>query len=144
MKNRRFLFILPVLFSLLFSCKNSDKSSENEISIDLVTSGKFAEIKFDKYEHNFGDVIEGETVTHYFYFTNVGEVDLIISQANGSCGCTVPEFTKDPVKPGEKGKLKVSFKSEGRSGNQSKTVNLTTNSKDPFTELNIFANVISK
>jgi hypothetical protein len=141
--NYKLLIISVISISLFFSCNNKSENN-SEISTDLVTSGKFAEIKFDEYEHNFGDVIEGETVTHYFYFTNIGEVDLVISQANASCGCTVPEFTKDPVKPGGKGKLKVSFKSEGRSGSQSKSVNITSNSKEPFTELKIYSNVISK
>lgn len=68
---------------------------------------KPAEIKFDKLTHNFGTFSEkNPVVTCTFSYTNVGELPLVINQAVASCGCTVPEYTKTPVKPGEKGDRK--------------------------------------
>ena len=65
---------------------------------------KPAEIKFDKLTHDFGTFSESSpVVTCVFTFTNVGEQPLVINQAMASCGCTVTEYTKDAVKPGEKG-----------------------------------------
>ena len=69
---------------------------------------KPAEIKFDKTSHNFGTFSEkNPKVTCTFTYTNVGEQPLVINQAIASCGCTVPEYTKTPVQPGEKGEIKV-------------------------------------
>lgn len=73
------------------------------------------EMKFEKTRHNFG-VFAADTavVTHEFVFTNVGKAPLIIHQANASCGCTVPEYTLEPVMPGEKGKITVTYNGKGR------------------------------
>ncbi len=73
------------------------------------------EMKFEKTRHNFG-VFAADTavVTHEFVFTNVGKAPLIIHQANASCGCTVPEYTLEPIQPGEKGKITVTYNGKGR------------------------------
>lgn len=73
------------------------------------------EMKFEKTRHNFG-VFAADTavVTHEFVFTNVGKAPLIIHQANASCGCTVPEYTLEPIMPGEKGKITVTYNGKGR------------------------------
>ena len=55
------------------------------------------------------------------------ETDLIISSAQGSCGCTVPEWPKEPIKPGEEGKIAVTFNSSGKQGKQNKTITLVAN-----------------
>lgn len=71
---------------------------------------KGAEIKFEKLTHDFGTFSEKTpVVTCTFAFTNVGDKPLVINQAMASCGCTVPEYTKNPIKPGEKGELKVTY-----------------------------------
>ena len=73
-----------------------------------------AQIKFEKTTHNFGTFSEKEpVVTCVFTYTNIGEQPLVINQAIASCGCTVPEYTKEPVKPGEKGEIKVTYNGEG-------------------------------
>lgn len=83
--------------------------------------------KFETEEYNFGTVKQGEVVNYEFKFVNAGKENLVINQANGSCGCTVPNFTKDPVKPGESGTIKVTFNSTGKSGPQDRTVTLNSN-----------------
>ena len=73
------------------------------------------EMKFEKTRHNFG-VFSQDTamVSHEFVFTNVGKSPLIIHQANASCGCTVPEYTLEPIMPGEKGKISVTYNGKNR------------------------------
>lgn len=90
-----------------------------------------ADIKFEVDEHNFGSIKQGEVVNYDFKFTNTGKEPLIIANASGSCGCTVPDWPKDPIKPGASGVIKVSFNSSGKSGMQDKTVTITSNSKTP-------------
>ena len=75
---------------------------------------------------DFGPLQEGEKVEHVFEFTNTSSNPLTISNAKGSCGCTVPEWPKEPIAPGEKGEIKVKYDSKGKKGLQNKTVTLNT------------------
>ena len=76
---------------------------------------KQAEIKFDRVVHNFGKFSEkSPVVSTVFTFENVGEAPLVINQAVASCGCTVPESTKSPVLPGQKGEIKVTYNGSGK------------------------------
>ena len=77
-----------------------------------------------------------------FSFTNTGEADLVISNAKGSCGCTVPEYPKQPIAPGEKAYIKVSFSPKGKNGMQNKTVTLTTNTAKGMEMLTVKANIV--
>lgn len=88
-----------------------------------------ADFKFEALEYNYGTIKQGDKVEHTFTFTNVGKEPLIISNAQGSCGCTVPEYPKEPIKKGEKGAIKVTFNSAGKMGMQDKTVTITSNAK---------------
>lgn len=90
----------------------------------------FAEPEFD-----FGHMNEGEEVSHDFVFTNKGKSDLIISQASASCGCTVPRWPREPIPPGEGGKISVTFNSAGKSGQQNKKVVITANTRPELTEV---------
>ena len=94
------------------------------------TAGKVTSIKFDEMSYDWGKLKEGDKMTHIFKFKNVGNEDLIISDARGSCGCTVPEWPKEPIKAGKTGEIKVIFDSAHKNGPQSKTVTLTANT-DP-------------
>lgn len=76
----------------------------------------FPVLKFDKDTVDFGIVNEGDTVIYDFWFTNVGNKDLVIKQAYPACGCTTPTHTKGPVKPGERGFVHVEFRSAGWGG----------------------------
>merc|ERR1712086_599754 len=86
-------------------------------------------MSFDKGIHDFGVINEGELVETIFTFTNTGKADLIIQDARGSCGCTVPEYPKNiPIAPGDSGQIRVSFDSSNKPNLQQKTVTITTNS----------------
>jgi Protein of unknown function (DUF1573) len=103
--------------------------------------GKYPELSFEKQEHDFGTITQGDKVSYEFKFKNTGEGNLIITDAKGSCGCTVPEYPKTPIKPGEDGKLKVSFDSAGKIGLNTKSVTLTCNTKEGKKIINIKANI---
>ena len=96
-----------------------------------------AEIKFDKLTHNFGKFPESSPkVTCVFTFTNVGDQPLVINQAVASCGCTVPEYTKAPIKPGESGQIKVTYNGAGKfPGHFKKSITVRTNGKVEMTRL---------
>ncbi len=100
-------------------------------------------ISFESDFHDFGEIQEGEVVNYTFKFTNEGEGPLIISNAQGSCGCTVPQWPRQPIAPGATGDIKVSFNSSGRAGKQDKRVTLTTNAVPQTKVLNITSTVIS-
>jgi hypothetical protein len=101
------------------------------------SNGKMTVLKFDEMSYSWGKIKEGEKMTHNFKFTNTGTNDLIISDARGSCGCTVPEWPKEPIKPGKSGDLKVVFDSKGKPGEQSKTVTVTANTEPSNTVIMI-------
>jgi hypothetical protein len=98
------------------------------------TTVQFAETEFD-----FGKMKQGDQVEHVFKFTNTGSEPLIIEDAKGSCGCTVPSYPKEPVAPGAQGEILVKFNSAGKSNNQQKTVTLTANTNPITTVLTIKA-----
>ncbi len=106
--------------------------------------GKSPIMTLNKTEHDFGTITEGDKPSYSFTFKNTGASDLIISNAVGSCGCTVPEYPKQPVKPGESGKITVSFNSSGKNGRQQKTVTLTTNTAAGKELLTIKTNINPK
>ena len=84
---------------------------------------------FENSNQDFGTIVQGTSVTHTFKFTNEGDADLIISFAKGSCGCTIPEWPKRPIKPGQSGEITVVFNSQGKRDAQNKKVNITANTK---------------
>ena len=98
-----------------------------------------ASIKFDKIIHNFGTFSENQpTQKCVFTFTNVGTAPLIINQAVASCGCTIPSYTKAPIKPGEKGEIKVTYNGTGAfPGHFKKTITVRTNGVTELTRLYI-------
>ena len=102
---------------------------------------KTTSMVFNKKEHNFGNINEGDKVSYNYTFMNTGTNDLVITSAQGSCGCTVPEYPKTPIKPGKSGTMKVSFDSKGKTGQQSKTVTIRANTATGVETLTIKANV---
>ncbi len=101
-------------------------------------------IKFDEDKFDFGELTEGDVVHHSFSFTNAGSNPLIITNAIGSCGCTVPTYPKEPIAAGAKGVIEVQFNSTGKEGLQNKTVTLSANTDPPTTVLTITSNVKKK
>ena len=101
-------------------------------------------IKFKTESHDFGKIEEGVQAAYTFEFTNTGTAPVVISNAQASCGCTTPDWTKEPVMPGKTGKVMASFNSQGRPGNFSKTVTVISNSETPQIVLSIKGEVNSK
>ena len=101
------------------------------------TASAQAEIKFDKLTHNFGTFNEADpSQKAVFTFTNVGDQPLVINQAVASCGCTVPNYTKQPIAPGQKGQISITYDGKGRfPGHFKKTVTVRTNGKVELTRL---------
>jgi hypothetical protein len=100
-----------------------------------------AEFKFDKDEYNYGTIKQGDKVEYDFTFVNSGKEPLVITDAHGSCGCTVPTWPKEPIKKGEKGVIHVTFNSAGKMGMQDKTVTLNSNAKSNPKVLHLKGNV---
>lgn len=98
-------------------------------------------IAFEKTVHDFGNLKSGASVSYTFKFKNTGNKPLIISNAKGSCGCTVPKWPKDPIAPGKEGEIQVTFNSRGKKGQQHKSVTLTANTNPANTRLYIKADV---
>lgn len=147
-KMKQLIFLLVSL--VLVSCNSS--SDEKTITTDLVNSPLTANSNAEKVltpniemletSYNFGEIQQGESVTHDFILKNTGDADLIISAAKGSCGCTVPQWPKTPIAKGEEATIKVTFNSAGKSGKQNKTVTLVTNAIPNTKVLTINGNVI--
>ena len=99
-------------------------------------------VLFDNMQYDFGKVMQNSTNNiHIFKFQNTGENPLIIENAKGSCGCTVPEYPKEPIIPGSWGEIKVDYKPGKQEGLQNKTVTITANTENPTTVLRISAQV---
>ncbi len=90
---------------------------------------KPGEFKFDSEVHDFGSIALGKPVVYTFNFTNTGDAPIIISKVETTCGCTVPEYSKLPVKAGEKGFIKVTLTPSGPAVPFSKSITLTSNAR---------------
>lgn len=98
-------------------------------------------IAFDNMAFDFGDIDQNTENEYIFSFTNTGDKPLIIETATGSCGCTVPEFPKEPVMPGESNVIRVVYKPGKQKGMQNKSITIIANTQPKDTRLNITANV---
>lgn len=128
-----FIICLALVATTLTSCQDSAaKKVTNSTTAAATSSAKPSTagpvMTFDKTVHDFGTINEGDKVTTVFSFTNTGSEDLIIVDARGSCGCTVPQYPKNTaIAPGESGEITVSFDSNNKPGNQQKSVTLSAN-----------------
>ena len=129
---------LAVIF--IFVSTTSCKKEEVIVPIKM----KFAKIDFSKMVHDFGTIKEGDKVKTDFEFTNSGETDLIITQAFGSCGCTIPEYPKEPIKPGNKGTIEIFYDAHGKSGVQDVSVTIIANTYTGMETLTIKTTVTPK
>lgn len=145
------LLLMP--FFLFQSCRITDHSERDEVTsqdLNFPASG-FEDIDpddlpamtFEGTHHDLGQVVQGTKVDRTYTFKNTGNSPLVITDVRGSCGCTVSkEWPKQPVKPGEKATIGVTFDSEGRSGRQDKTVTVVANTSPPSTVLTLTAEVV--
>ena len=102
-----------------------------------------AEFKFNEEKHDFGKIAQGTPVTTVFEFTNIGKEPLILTEVRPTCGCTIADYTKTPVKPGDKGVIKITYNAAVASS-FNKTIVVTSNAKTPQKYLNIVGEVIAK
>lgn len=89
-----------------------------------------AAFKFDNTTHDFGTIPEGPQVTHFFEFSNTGKEPLVIQNVTASCGCTTPDWPKQPILPGKKGKIKVVYNTSGRVGPFNKEIFIQSNAEN--------------
>lgn len=165
MKN---VLILLSSFFVIVSCNNESTLAENgnedrvtEITLnpeksiseiikspvnadEPVDTVNVAKITFDDTRFDFGTINEGAIINHVYKFTNTGKVPLVINDARSTCGCTVPDWPKDPIKPGESGEISVKFDSKGKKDRQVKPITITANTYPNKTVLQIKGNVIPK
>ena len=158
MKN---IFILSMLYMICFGCNNAsnkiqDKNVETtnqnntikpsstekdtKINAQIIDNGGAAAFEFlneGGTVWNFGEINQGESPEFTFLFKNSGNEPMIISNAKGSCGCTVPVWPKEPIAPGDTGEISVKFNSKNKQGSQNKTVTLTANTTPPTTKLRV-------
>jgi hypothetical protein len=162
LKQLKFGF-LAVLVVAAFACQNGDKSVREEALNDITgqnaqqanpvtpaqqtasettaPTGPTTTIAFEEERFDFGETTEGEVVKHTYKFTNTGDEPLIISRAKGSCGCTVPKYTTDPIAPGDSGEMTVEFNTRGKRGRKSQKVTITANTTPPQTFIYIEGDV---
>lgn len=135
----------------MVSCVNENAATkvnkenlDNAKSRDTEIEKGVATISLDKREYDFGTVNEGEIVETVFKVTNSGTTNLVITNATGSCGCTVPVWPKAPIKPGETGDIAVKFNTSGKPNRQMKTVTLTANTESGREVLTLRGSVTPK
>lgn len=130
------LFYMLICAGVMATACNTKAAKENKEHAAASTPGDTAqgapEMTFEQTVHNFGEIRQGEKVEYAFKFTNTGNKDLLIQNAVSSCGCTVPEWPKEPVKPGESGYLRVVFDSHGKEGYTEKEISIKANTNPPF------------
>ena len=150
---RKFISIISVIFLTACGSQVSDlelrvAKLETEIAsmrkgggLTIVPAGAFPKFTFEQEEHNFGQIRDGDIVSHTFRFTNSGEAPLIISKATAACGCTVPQWPKQPIPVGGSGEIQVQFDSSNKPGMQNKVVTITANTESKVKKLLIRAQV---
>ena len=148
---KRVLFFIPIV-CWLAACNNQQETSKlpaDIVRIDASAdesakpSGEKPILTFLENTHSFGKIKEGEQVTYSFKFKNTGKADLLIATATASCGCTVPEYPKDLIKPNEEASIQVKFDSKGKSGVFEKTVTVIANTEPRENLITITGEIIT-
>ncbi len=129
------VFLVALTGMLAVSCSGKKESGEGK---EAAAGGSLPVFTLrEESSYDFGKIKEGEIVEKSFAFKNTGEGPLVISNISASCGCTTPEWPKDPIAPGAESTILVRFNSTGKSGPQNKTVTITANTEPAVTELYI-------
>lgn len=143
------LYSLIIAFILLASCGQNKQNSITSDDINNPNSGsgkvdlsELPVFEFNEEVHDFGKLGQGEKVTYTFKFKNSGKKDLVIFDAKATCGCTVADFPKTPVKPGQEEGIAVTFSTETKKGIQNKTITLIANTQPNTKVLTIKAEII--
>ncbi|HEY4325926.1 MAG TPA: DUF1573 domain-containing protein [Mucilaginibacter sp.] len=126
---KKILLVCAVILGFAFSASAQDNQK--------------AEFKFNEEKHDFGKIPQGTPVTTVFEFTNVGTEPLILTEVRPTCGCTIADYTKTPVKSGDKGLIKITYNA-AVAAPFNKTIIVTSNAKTPTKNLNIVGEVVAK
>lgn len=128
-------FIVGIYSTALISCTSSAAKNKS-IKSKPESSAVF---KFQEEQFNFGQIHDGDTVSHQFAFTNIGKETLIINDISTSCGCTIAEWSKKPISPDSSGNITVQFSKHHDPGSHVKQIIIKANTIDPYTILHIIA-----
>ena len=128
-------YLLVMFLVTVSACGHKNKSGQTMEVTGIDTTLTRTTVKFMETEHDFGQVNEGEKVTHVYEVLNTGDADLLLQSVRPSCGCTTPKYDKKPIRPGKKGSIQVVFNTKGRPGKQRKTVSVVTNTEPSTTVL---------
>ena len=137
--------ILILAFVATFGLQAQAQTQKQKVNVSEVQAvattkaENYAEISFDTLRYNFGKFSKDEPLVRCsFPFTNTGTAPLIIHQAFASCGCTVPTYTKEPIKPGEKGVIDVTYDGTDKfPGHFQKTITIRSNAINEVVRLTI-------
>lgn len=125
--------------------KEVDTQKAQTAAVEDSKEQKFPAMSFDEAMYDFGTINEGDIVEHTFSFTNTGDAPLVITNAKGSCGCTVPTYPKnEQIMPGDQGEMTVKFNSNGKPNTQMKSIRITANTEKGTETIRIKAQVTPK
>ena len=130
----RFIVLCLCCIGLAGGCRQKATTSSSGLE-------RTTRIKFQEKHYNFGDLTEGEIVSHTFIYTNTGKENLVIKAIETGCGCTTVEYDKKPIPPGKEGKIEIAFNSSGRYGKQYKEISIFANLPAGKTTLTVTADV---
>ena len=103
-----------------------------------------ATITFKEDTHDFGDIQQGDKVQHVFTFENTGNEPLIITNVRVTCGCTAPQWPRDPIAPGQEGEITIQYNSTGKMGRQNKVITVESNAVNKDNKMTIITNILPK
>ncbi len=112
-------------------------------TVDAETDQSGPKITFAEPAHDFGDITQGDVVTHVFKYENTGNEALVISNVRTSCGCTAPDWDREPLAPGATTEMSIKFNSRGKIGIQNKIITITSNAVNSTERIKIKANVMA-
>lgn len=141
--------LFPIVLLSLGLITSCGSNGDDTLSTDLIRNSKSAEqptgkeaaITFDKTEHDFGKILQGEVVAYSFHFTNTGNAPLLITEVKTSCGCTAGDYPREPIKPGQDGFVKATYDSKGHHGFQSRALTVMSNTNPSMTSLRLTSEV---
>ena len=120
-----------------------ESSKQKPAQTRNASEGPLAEMELDHLEHDFGRILDYEVVRHTFKFTNTGEAPLLIEEVSGTCGCTAPTWTTEPIAPGESGTVEVEYNPAGKSGRERQALTITANTRTTPIRIFVLADVVS-
>lgn len=133
-----------LVWVLIGGCHGQNDSIDKSADYQAIKSNDptgIPVLTFDTLAHDFGTILEGERVVCYFDYENSGGGSLVIQTIEASCGCTIPEWSREPLPAGERNTLQIIFDATRRSGLQLKQVTVHSNADNSKMQLTIRANV---